>query len=140
MATMTSDADQFLARRPRYAMLTTLRGDGSPTTVPVWFEWNGRVVAMFCGATSTKLVRLRRDPRVTVLVGNEVDEPEYWVAFDGEARIGESGGSELAQRLAPRYWDLEDPQRAATLGQWTAAGDAGFRLITLEPEVIRTYS
>lgn len=140
MPTTTPASDDFLARRPRYAMLTTLRRDGSPTTVPVWYEWDGRVVSMFCGSTSSKLTRLRNDPRVTVVVSNEVDEPEDWVAFDGTARIEEAGGLELAERLAPRYWDLDDPGRAASLEQWREAGADAFRLVVVEPTAIRAHA
>lgn len=121
-------------------MLTTLRRDGRPTTVPVWYDWDGRVVSMFCGATSTKLARLARDPRVTVLISNEVDEPEDWVAFDGDARIVDRGGLDLAERLADRYWDLADPDRSAALDQWREAGDGAFRLIRVEPTAVRAYS
>lgn len=140
MPTTTPASDAFLARRARYAMLTTLRRDGRPTTVPVWYEWDGQVVSMFCGATSTKLIRLERDPRVTVLISNEVDEPEDWVAFDGDARIHDSGGLDLAERLAAHYWDLSDPDRAAALDQWREAGDSSFRLIVVEPTAVRAYS
>ncbi len=140
MPTTTAESDDFLARRARYAMLATLRRDGSPTTVPVWYEWNGQVVSMFCGATSSKLTRIQHDPRVTVLVSNDVDEPEDWVAYDGIALIEETGGLQLAERLAPLYWDLDDPERAASLKDWQNAGEDAFRLIVVEPTTIRTHT
>jgi len=129
----------FLDRRARFAMLSTLRADGSPVTVPVWFEWDGIDVSMFCAVNSAKLSRLERDPRAGVLVANDVDEPEFWVSFEGEARIDQSGGFELAERLAGRYWDLDDPGRAETLEQWRAFREGGFRKIVLTPSKIREY-
>lgn len=131
-------AQAFLAGRTRYAMLTTIRVDGSPITVPVWYAWGGGRVEMFSGATSPKLTRLRRNPWASVLVSNEVDEPEYWVAFDGDAEIVAEGGFDLAERIAPGYWDLSDPTRAASLASWRQAGNDGFRKIVLTPSRVRT--
>ena len=139
---MTDDVqrDEFLAARARYAMLTTLRRDGTPTTLPVWFDWDGVTVSMFCAVNSSKLIRIDRDPRISVLVTNGVDEPEYWVAFDGRARVESAGGFELAEALADRYWDMSDPQRVQMLDEWRKYGDVGLRKITLEPSTIRTYA
>jgi len=137
--TRTEDRDDFLAGRTRFAMLSSLRMDGSPITVPVWFRWDGQRVSMFCAVNSVKLTRIERDPRISVLVANEVDEPENWVAFDGEARIEDDGGFELAEQLAGDYWDLTDPERAETLEMWRAFKDVGFRKVVLEPSRIRSH-
>ncbi|MEM9565298.1 MAG: enoyl-CoA hydratase-related protein [Actinomycetota bacterium] len=136
--TTTSDIDRFLAARVRLATLTTLRADGSPVSVPVWFDWDGEQLTMFCGSTSAKLTRIEHDPRVTVTVSNDVDELEGWVAFDGEARIESTGGLALAERLAPRYWDVGDADRRTSLEAWRAAGDDAFRLVAMTPSRIRT--
>ena len=74
--------------------------------IPVWFDWDGEVVRMFVGKDTPKVHRLRRDPKASVLVTNHIDEPERWVAFDGLVSITDTGGFELAERLAPRYWGL----------------------------------
>ena len=137
--TAAADRDEFLASRPRYATLTTLRADGSPISVPVWFDWDGECVSMFSAVTSAKLTRITGDPRVHVLVANEVDEPEYWVSFEGAAQIEEAGGFELAERLTGRYWDLDDPERADTLEVWRSFKDVGFRKITVIPTKTRNY-
>ena len=136
---MPADAAAFLAARPRLALLTALRTDGSPTTVPVWFEWDGDRLSMFCGAASSKLRLVERDPRITVTVVNDVDEPECWVAFDGAAEIEEAGGLALAERLADRYWDLDDPTKRSALDGWRSGGDEALRRIVLRPRAIRTY-
>lgn len=137
--TDTEIRDEFLARRPRFAMLASLRADGSPITVPVWFDWDGQQVSMFCGADSPKLSRISRDPRVSILVANDVDESEYWVSFEGSAEIERDGGFDLAERLADRYWNLDDSERANTLELWRSDKNSGFRKITLAPTKIRTY-
>ncbi|MCB8945384.1 MAG: PPOX class F420-dependent oxidoreductase [Ardenticatenaceae bacterium] len=131
------DREQFLAKT-RLGILTTLRRDGSPISVPVWFDWDGTAVRVFTGKDSTKVKRLRHDPRLTLLVVNDVGEPEAWVAFEGRATIENEGGIELAEKLAAKYWDLTNPQHKATLENWQAHGDT-FCLITLHPDRIRTY-
>lgn len=133
-----TERDAFLAD-PHYAVLSTLRRDGSPVSVPVWFDWDGRSVTMFTYEGSPKLGRLRSDPRATVLVANNLDEKEKWVAFDGAVTISNEGGRELGLRLAERYWDLDDPERAQTVERWSAI-DSGWFLLELVPERIRTYA
>ena len=128
--------DRFLST-PRFAMLATNRREGTPITVPVWFEWDGSVVRMFAAANSPKVRRLRNDPRASILVTNHLDEGECWVAFDGEVSISDSGGFELAERLAPKYWDLEDPERRDMLELWRQGKDFTC-LLTLKPSKIRT--
>lgn len=138
MATMTvEERDRFLAE-PRYAILSTLRSDGSPVSVPVWFDWSGGALRMFTSVLSPKIGRLQADPRASVLVVNHLAEPESWVAFDGPISIQEEGGFELAERLAPRYWDLSDPERRSTLELWRKAAGA-LRVLELKPTRIRTY-
>ena len=129
--------EQFLAKT-RLGILTTLRRDGSPISVPVWFEWDSEAVRIFTGQGSTKVKRLQHDPRMTLLVVNDVGEPEAWVSFEGQATIQNEGGIELAAKLADKYWDMTNPQHQATLENWQAHGHT-FCLIVLHPERIRTY-
>jgi nitroimidazol reductase NimA-like FMN-containing flavoprotein (pyridoxamine 5'-phosphate oxidase superfamily) len=109
MAKMNEEErDRFLAE-PRYGILNMVRSDGSPIGVPVWFDWNGETVRMFSGVLSPKIKRLQADPRASLLVVNHPTEKEAWVSFDGPVSIHEEGGLELAEELAPRYWDLSAP-------------------------------
>ena len=87
-----SDADReaFLAVN-RYGILSTLRSDGSPIAIPVWFDWDGSSVKMFTNAGSPKLRRLANDARASVLVTNHIDEKEKWVAFDGTVAVSDEG-------------------------------------------------
>jgi len=138
MASMT-DAERaaFLAE-PRYGILSMLRQNGTPLAVPVWFEWDGKRVRMFSSRLSPKIERLQRDPRASLLVTNRLEEPEAWVAFDGAVEIHEEGGLEIAERLAPGYWDLGDEHRRATLELWRKAAGV-FVALELVPTQIRSY-
>lgn len=107
--------DAFL-RETRIAKLATLREDGSPTIVPVWFEWDGAEALVFTHDSSAKIRRIERDPRVSLGVEEPVGVPEAWVTIEGTATIEREGGFALAQRLAARYYS---PDRAAeALAEW----------------------
>ena len=136
--TTTEGREQFLART-RIGILTTNRKEGTPMAVPVWFDWDGERVRMFAASTTSKVKRIQRDPRASLLVTNHLDEAECWLAFDGEVQIHDEGGFELAEQLAPRYWDLEDADRKATYDVWSQAREV-FCLLTLDPKRIRNGS
>ena len=139
MAQMSDvERDAFLAVN-RYGILSTLRRDGSPIAIPVWFDWDGSSVRMFTYVGSPKLRRLANDARASVLVTNHIDEKEKWVAFDGAVAVNDEGGLELAEKLAQRYWDLGDPGRAAALENWRAMA-SGWRLLEMVPDRVRTYA
>lgn len=130
--------DTFLSET-RLGILTTMASDGTPISVPVWYEWDGEHARVFSNDTSAKIRRLQRDPRASLLVTNVVGEPEYWVAIDGTVAIEREGAIELAERLAARYWDLRDPDRAAAVSRWRDNA-ATLILLELTPTRIRTYS
>ncbi|MCH8162183.1 MAG: TIGR03618 family F420-dependent PPOX class oxidoreductase [Chloroflexi bacterium] len=138
MTKMTDEArDAFLAET-RIGILSTAGEDGWPISVPVWFEWDGSHARVFTSAGSPKVGRLERDPRVSLLVVNNVGEQEYWVAIDGQVEVREEGAAELAKRLADRYWDMTDEEHKKTVDMWVAEG-ATLRLLEIVPTRIRTY-
>ncbi|MEM7468518.1 MAG: pyridoxamine 5'-phosphate oxidase family protein [Pseudomonadota bacterium] len=138
MAAMSKEQrDAFLAI-PRYGILSAVRQNGEAISIPIWFDWDGEMIRMFATAESPKVARLKADPRASLLVVNNLDEHEAWVAFDGVVSIRTSGGFELAEALAHRYWDLGDPQRKAALEGWRGAA-AALLLLEMQPKKIRTY-
>lgn len=138
MGKMDDEARERFLAEPRYGILNTLRSDGMPIGVPVWFDWNGETVRMFTSVLSPKIKRIQRDSRASLLVVNHPTEEEAWVSFDGPVSIHEEGGLELAEGLAPRYWDLSDPGRQETLELWRKAA-AAMRLLELRPTRIRSH-
>ncbi len=138
MDTFTSEAerDAFLAA-PRLAILITNRTSGVPMGVPVWFAWDGQNVEIFAAKDSIKIKRLERDSKISVLVTNDVGEREAWVAFDGNCEILEHGAGALITQVAPKYWDMKNPELRATIDDWVAAED-NFVRIRLTPEVVRS--
>jgi PPOX class probable F420-dependent enzyme len=51
------------------AWLSSVRRDGSPHLVPVWFHWDGEQVVAFSKPHARKVENLRRRPRVMLAVG-----------------------------------------------------------------------
>ena len=137
MAQMSvAQRDTFL-HQPRIATLVTLYADGTPTAVPVWYEWDGEQARVFTSRDSEKVRRLRAEPRVCLTVAEPVGVPEAWVTIEGTAAIDEQGGMELARRLAPRYYDAAKAER--TLRQWEQLADR-WVLLRITPRRIRSQA
>ena len=61
------EVDELL-RRPNPAVIATLRPDGSPHSVPTWYDWEGGRVLLNMEDTRLRLGYMRRDPRVSLTV------------------------------------------------------------------------
>ncbi len=136
----TQDEINAFLETPRLAMLLYNGPRPAPTGVPVWFDWDGKRFRMFAGRTSPKVARLQADPNVSVLITNQVGEPEAWVAFDGEVTISDFEVAEwqtLVDRVAPRYWDLSDEGYANEIKGWRASPES-FVSLELKNMTIRS--
>jgi len=61
------EVDELL-RAPNPAVIATIRRDGSPHTVPTWYDWDGRRILLNMDETRLRLRHLRRDPRAALTV------------------------------------------------------------------------
>lgn len=80
-------------------ILTSMRSDGMPVTLPVWFVALDRCIYVSGPTTTKKFARVRRDPRVSFLV----ESGRRWaelrgVHLTGRARIVTE--PELQERVA----------------------------------------
>ncbi|VVJ17367.1 Pyridoxamine 5'-phosphate oxidase-related [Amycolatopsis camponoti] len=133
MTALTEDDLEFL-RRPLHGFLTV--AGGRPR--PVWFEAAAdRTLQLFTEPDAPKVRRLRRDARASLVVAAPVGERERWVSVAGRVTVEEGGAHDLASRLAARYWDLDDPARAADLAGILAVDQV--RLV-LHPETVHRYA
>ncbi len=116
IATSLTPEDLELVRRPLHGFLSVAAGPSPAQPRPVWFEaTDGGTVELFTEPDAVKVRRLRSDPRASLVVAAPVGEREHWVSISGHVTIETDGAHELAQRLAERYWDLDDPTRADDL-------------------------
>jgi PPOX class probable F420-dependent enzyme len=72
-----ADVDEFL-RRPNPAVVATLRPDGSPHSVPTWYDWVDGRVLLNMQDSRLRLGYLQRDPRAALTVlGSGGDDDWY---------------------------------------------------------------
>ena len=135
MTEMTAEQRDTFLWEPRIATLSMLTNAGTPTAVPIWYEWDGDRARMFTSRASAKVGRILRDPRICLTVAEPTGVPEAWVTIEGTASIEEGTGFALAQRLAPHYYP---PEKAArTLEAWGRAASEWVTIV-VEPTRIRS--
>ncbi|MEU5271891.1 pyridoxamine 5'-phosphate oxidase family protein [Streptomyces hygroscopicus] len=135
-SSLTTQDLEFL-RRPLHGFLSVAGGPLPPQPRPVWFEATDEgTIQLFTAPDSLKVRRLRRDPRASIVVAAPVGERERWLSVAGRTTVEPEGAHDLCARLAARYWDLEDPVRAADLADIMAADQV--RLV-IHPETVRRY-
>jgi len=135
-SSLTTEDLEFL-QRPLHGFLSVAAGPIPAQPRPVWFEATADgTVQLFTGPDTLKVRRLRRDPRASIVVAAPVEERERWVSIAGSVTVELDGAYDLASRLAARYWDLDDPTRAADLAGILAEDQV--RLV-IHPETVHRY-
>src|SRR5258706_6776447 len=90
----------------RYVSLTTFRKDGTPMATPVWLVGYEDGIAVWTGAGSGKVKRLRRNKAVTVapctVRGRVLGE-----AVDGRARLLSSEDNARVRAMIRRKYRLQ---------------------------------
>ena len=101
---------------PRFAVLATVRADGSPHLTVVWYGLRADEVIVNTTVRRAKARNLARDPRVSLLVG----EMARYVRLEGEARVVATGAAALRDihDLAVRY-DGEEAAERQTRTLWS---------------------
>jgi len=120
---MTPDETRaFLLEGTRTAALATVRADGRPHVVPVWFTLDGDDLLFNTGEETVKGANLRRDARVALMVDDE--EPPYaFVSIEGDVSLSDDLDTmrHWATQIAARYMgeDQADAygRRNAVLGE-----------------------
>ena len=98
------DVDEFL-RLPNPAIVATLRPDGSPHSVPTWYDWEDGRVLLNMEDSRLRLGYLRRDPRASLTVLGSGEDGWYsHVSLLGQVvSIIDDESLEDIDRLALRY-------------------------------------
>src|SRR3954453_23681541 len=116
MRRMTEDEWRaFVMDGTRTAKGATMRADGRPHVVPVWFVLHGTEVVFTTPATSVKGKALRREPRACVC-GADQAPPFAFVMIEGTVSVSEDL-SELrawATRIGGRYMGAERGEEFGT--------------------------
>ena len=89
-------------------IFTTLRADGSPVALPVWFVTLDRTICIGAPTRTKKIARVRRDPRASFLV----ESGERWAQLQA---VHVSGLVEIVakQAVSDQIAELLDEKYAA---------------------------
>jgi PPOX class probable F420-dependent enzyme len=95
MTALTVPLDRQMDEQLRTApvgWVSTVRSDGTPHLVPVWFQWDGETILFFAQPGDQKIRNLRHSPRVT-----------FGIALNPEAATVSiiQGEAELTSRESP---------------------------------------
>jgi PPOX class probable F420-dependent enzyme len=114
-------------------VLATRRPDDSIMLSPVWWEWRDGGFNVWVDAeTDRKIQHIRRDPRVTFVVPNQV-WPYQGYEIRGEATISGDDFYGVLRRTAERF---DGPEAAERMVSTYAPG----LVIRLEPGVSRGWA
>lgn len=91
MLDTTTEAGARAERRlqeEEIAWMTTVRSDGQPQTVPVWFLWEGETFLLYSQPGRQKLRNIERNPRVGLNLNSNAHGGDV-VRLEGTAEIVE---------------------------------------------------
>lgn len=108
MPTFTDEQRAFLLHGTRTGKLATVRKDGRPHVVPIWFTLDGDTIVFTTGEHAVKAANIRRDPRVCLCVDDEIP-PYAYIMVEGTATWSADLHALLywATRIGGRYMGEE---------------------------------
>jgi len=126
---------EFLIQGTKTGKLATVKEDGRPHVVPIWFTLDEDNIVFTTGETSVKAKNMARDPRVSISIDDQTP-PYSFVTIEGTASFSKDPQQLLywATRIGGRYMG-ED--QAEALGRRNAS--EGEILVTIEPTKIIAY-
>lgn len=140
MPRMKPDVLEEFLRMPTVGVIATLRRDGMPYTVPVWWLWKPDGIWITGTYNRVWCKQLLHDPRASLCI--ESGPPLTGHAeFDGRCTPFESPGYDIwpiSRELAEKYVGGGDPANAGAVDAFFANMQTEPRLLfRLDPEVTR---
>ena len=89
MLDLTKERDAHIDKRLRAELmmwLSTVRPDGRPHLVPVWFLWDGETILIFSQPNQQKLRNLQHNPNVVVAL-DTAGQGDDTVKIEGKAEL-----------------------------------------------------
>ena len=132
---LSDDEAWAVLDRAHTGILTTLRRDGTPVTLPIWFVVHDRTICFVTFEGTKKLARIAADPRASFLV----ESGERWAELQAVHLSGriepiddESTIAAVEAALDAKYAAFRTPARAMPEG--TRKAYRGKRYLRLVPE------
>ena len=101
--------DRFLSREP-VVWLSTVRPDGAPHLVPIWFTWDGTSLLVFSKPGAQKVRNLRTHPVAMLALGEPEDDFDVALA-EARVQLLDEPARELPEAHLTKY-----SERMAALG------------------------
>ncbi len=140
MPRMKPDVLEEFLQMPAVGVIATLRRDGMPYTVPVWWLWRPDGIWITGTYNRVWCKQLLRDPRASLCIESGPPLTGH-VEFDGRCTPFELPGYDIwpiSRELAEKYVGRGDPANAAAVDAFFANMQTEPRLLfRLEPEVTR---
>lgn len=102
MSDLTPEQIAEFLERPLVAVMVTLRADGSPHAIPIWYEYRDGEFIVFTSDTFVRVKNLRRDNRAAITVSNH-EAPYMYVSAEGPVSITSEEVAETGLSIARRY-------------------------------------
>ena len=102
MSDLTPEQLTEFLQRPLVAVFVTLRANGSPHAIPIWYEYVDGAFLVFTGSGSRRVKNLERDSRAAIAISTH-DEPYMYVSAEGPVAITTEGVEETGLSIARRY-------------------------------------
>jgi PPOX class probable F420-dependent enzyme len=110
MAHPMSDQDvlAFLVEQPRTGHLATVRSDGRPHAVTIWYTVDGNDIVFVTSSDSVKARNLLHNPFAALTV-DDPNPPYTWVTLEGPVRVSDDMDlvRQWAEKIAARYLGAE---------------------------------
>jgi PPOX class probable F420-dependent enzyme len=136
---MTDDEIQAFLAEGRDLQVASLNADGTPHLVTMWYAVRDGEVAFWTYAKSQKIVNLRRDPRIAVLVatGDKYEELKG-VSINGRAELVEARDEVIkyGEAVYERYWGPLDND---AVREGVRAMGAKRVVVVVNPEKVTTW-
>jgi PPOX class probable F420-dependent enzyme len=102
MAKLTDAQRAFIRDNPFYAVVTTLRRDGSPHSTVVWVDEREGKVMFNTAYPRAKTEELEHDPRASVTV-LDPNDGYRWISVSGPVTLTTAGADEDIDYLSRKY-------------------------------------
>jgi PPOX class probable F420-dependent enzyme len=126
---------RFLIQGTKTGKIATVKKDGSPHVVPIWFDLDNGDIVFTTGGDSVKAKNMRRDPRVCLTVDDQTP-PYAYVQIEGIASFSDDSKEMLhwATRIGGRYMGND---QAEAFGKRNAV--PGELLVRIRPAKVIAY-
>ncbi len=123
---MIPDSHRDLLDSKALAHVATIGPNGEPQSSPVWFDWDGELLAFSQTTGRQKYKNLQREPRVAVSIVDPANPYRYLEVRGAVVEIVDDDGNAFINSMAKKYLDQDEYP-------WHQPGDHRV-VVTVRPE------